>query len=395
MFPKDKALLTSFLTKGKNSSNFWKFTPLCWTFSLFLLTVIIATAGSALLFTKYASNLPLTSLRSGYSSIVLEDGSSALTVAQPVISAALEHRGNASFLVVNSVDSENYSMRNKTSLDNSKSQTFIQWLGRRQDPLIVHLAHHKTGTAWFSRIFRVYESRTGLPFVKGDPAMCIDNNAAMCQIDNAAPGSLEVLQSRPYKALLSVRDPRDVVVSGYFYHKITHEPWVHEPRAEYNGKSYQQMLNTTSKTAGLNMEIDLITGGTWDQGKRGAYASALKSFLEVKDQNLAIVRYEDLWSSETRRTGSGFAAVGIWYGIPPGKQLNKFVQAAVKVGQEAAAYKIAAKSILESVDKGKNHFRKGTPGDWKNHFSKTNKVYFKKKLVNMLQALGYEEDDKW
>ncbi|CAI5961884.1 unnamed protein product, partial [Closterium sp. NIES-65] len=82
-------------------------------------------------------------------------------------------------------------------------------------------------------------------------------------INNAALGSLKLLGDKKYKAIMTVRDPRDVVVSGYFYHKTTQEPWVHEPRSEYGGKSYQQMLNNVSKSAGINMEVDMITGSTW------------------------------------------------------------------------------------------------------------------------------------
>ena len=32
-----------------------------------------------------------------------------------------------------------------------------------------------------------------------------------------------------------IRDPRDVIVSGYFYHQWTDEPWANEPRPELGG----------------------------------------------------------------------------------------------------------------------------------------------------------------
>ncbi|GAQ85318.1 hypothetical protein KFL_002290090 [Klebsormidium nitens] len=151
-----------------------------------------------------------------------------------------------------------------------------------------------------------------------------------------------MLSGRPFRAIFTVRDPRDVVVSG-------------------------------------------------------GYATALRAFMAEysKDPRVAFVRYEDMWYWEDRRLGQSFAAIGSWYGIPAGQELKDFVQAAIKVGQETAAYRTPARSTLVKEDKGNRHFRKGTPGDWKNHFNWQNKAYFRTKLGNLLQELGYESDDSW
>ncbi|CAI7797804.1 unnamed protein product [Closterium sp. NIES-53] len=260
---------------------------------------------------------------------------------------------------------------------------------------MLHLAHHKTGTAWFSRIFSIFGMRTNMKFVKGDIQSCIDSESKICQINNAALGSLKLLGDKKYKAIMTVRDPRDVVVSGYFYHKTTQEPWVLEPRSEYGGKSYQQMLNNVSKSAGINMEVDMITGSTWRNDTQGAYATVLKDFLRVRDSRFTLVRYEDIWYQEQRRIGSAFASIGAWYGLNNSLLLKIFVQSAVKVGQESAAYRSVAKGVLSADDRGKDHFRKGTPGDWKNHLTKQNKGYIREKLGSLLVDLGYEKTMSW
>eukprot|EP00850_Spirogloea_muscicola_P014517 SM000105S13862 [mRNA] locus=s105:152531:154704:+ [translate_table: standard] len=263
-------------------------------------------------------------------------------------------------------------------------------------PMIVHLAHHKTGTAWFSRVFRIYELRTNRKFAKNGPDTC-NNRIDICQIANAAPASLLQLRKHrlPYRAIMTVRDPRDVVVSGYFYHLTTNESWVHVPRPDFNGRSFQEMLRSVSKHEGINLEIDLLNGGVWDDGKHGAYASALRNFMLLRDSRLAFVRYEDMWETENERLGSAFAAIGSWYGISKAADLKIFVQAAIKVGLEAAPYRSAAKAVLLPEDTGKNHFRKGDPGDWKNHMAWSNRAYFKNKLGTFLEDLGYESSSSW
>lgn len=66
------------------------------------------------------------------------------------------------------------------------------------------------------------------------------------QINNGAPKLLDYLQGVQAKVIVTVRDPRDVVVSGYFYHRTTKEPWVLQPRPEYRRKSYQEVCSAIS-----------------------------------------------------------------------------------------------------------------------------------------------------
>lgn len=75
--------------------------------------------------------------------------------------------------------------------------------------------------------------------------------------------------------------------------------------------------------------------------------------------------------------------------------MKTFVQSAMKAGQEAAAYRLMSKSSLPESDQGKYHFRKGSPGDWKNHMSAQNKEYMKKKSGTLLLDLGYASKANW
>jgi hypothetical protein len=56
-----------------------------------------------------------------------------------------------------------------------------------------------------------------------------------------------------------------------------------------------------------------------------------------------------------------------------------------------------AVKILGSAVKPKRSgtFRKGKPGDWREHFTQKNIDYFKESTGNLLIELGYEADNDW
>jgi hypothetical protein len=43
----------------------------------------------------------------------------------------------------------------------------------------------------------------------------------------------------------------------------------------------------------------------------------------------------------------------------------------------------------------RSHFRKGQPGDWKQHFSADHRALFKELYPGLLTHLGYERDENW
>jgi hypothetical protein len=56
----------------------------------------------------------------------------------------------------------------------------------------------------------------------------------------------------------------------------------------------------------------------------------------------------------------------------------------------------ARKTLLDSIAPQKSGtFRKGKPGNWREHFTETNKALFKEIAGDLLLRLGYEEDQVW
>jgi hypothetical protein len=184
------------------------------------------------------------------------------------------------------------------------------------------------------------------------------------------------LPSQEFRGTHMVRDPRDMIVSGYFYHLWTTEDWAQEPRAELGGLSYREHLNQLDVGDGLTAEIEraVAPGGNIDEMLRWDYHS--KEFLEL--------RYEDFIADEQ----SEFARLFRHYG---------FTEDAIALGVargERYNFKNISRRNLGEVAPGQ-HLRSGRPGSWREHFGPQHREAFKALTGDLLVALGYEENQGW
>ncbi|MCK6371269.1 MAG: sulfotransferase domain-containing protein [Gammaproteobacteria bacterium] len=145
------------------------------------------------------------------------------------------------------------------------------------------------GTALFSRVSIRLAAHFGLSFqtVVG-MAHGVDRSANIVVF---AHSLLDMdLSQYDYRGIHLVRDPRDIWVSGYHYHRRTSEPWcinsdldqtppIGFPRVDYsqqhrpeawkrayldglNGRSYQQNLLNLDQRSGLKFELERYTAWT-------------------------------------------------------------------------------------------------------------------------------------
>ena len=156
-------------------------------------------------------------------------------------------------------------------------------------PQILVLTYHRTGTALFHSILSAVGERFGLRMKevyglvqKANPAIDIVLLAHSLLGPDFA--------SRPFRAVRVVRDPRDIWVSGYLFHRHTTEEWcrntdfdptspIKYPRVDYSfqhypetwkrdylarlgEKSYQQNLLERDQEAGLAFELNGYSGRT-------------------------------------------------------------------------------------------------------------------------------------
>ncbi len=255
-----------------------------------------------------------------------------------------------------------------------------------EECLILHTAHHKIGTSWFKNILKGVAHEFGLRFFKNAP-----------EVNHKKPAIY--FQSRPFFDLASlvdfkgthmIRDPRDVVISGYYYHLWTKENWaivpIRElpanmeeawpllPIREIGHMSYQEYLCSLPREEGILAEI-----------KRSS-TDTIRDMIEWDYNNPAIFefKYEDIIEDEE----GVFREIFHHYG---------FTADAVDRGWEIArkfSFKNRARRNLGDVE-NRSHLRSGAAQQWRKEFNEEHKALFKELHGQDLIDLGYERDFSW
>jgi hypothetical protein len=237
----------------------------------------------------------------------------------------------------------------------------------REQPLLIHSCYHRAGTVWFQRILSEVAYHYGLLFEVGDPAA---RTRARVFLDVASYRDPELAGVRGSHI---VRDPRDMVVSGYFYHLWTREVWAHVRYQRFQSRTYQQYLNSLSQEDGVFAEMDRTCPAiermvSWDYGN--------PAILEL--------RYEEVLANERE----SFARLFRHYG---------FTDRAIRFGLRVArrfSFERRSGRPLGKVEEG-SHLRSGQPGQWRQVFTPAHIRRFKERHGDALIQLGYEKSYDW
>ncbi|OSM04340.1 sulfotransferase domain-containing protein [Magnetofaba australis] len=184
----------------------------------------------------------------------------------------------------------------------------------------------------------------------------------------------ESLRQSGTRVVMQYRDPRDQLVSYYFYQTQIEKDLDTPLTALLRGFSKEdalQQLIAGVVGPDLMMQSQTIEMYRWIE-------QWLKAGVPVQ-----AVSYESLVlnKEETVRDIARFL------GIAPDAELLTQIQRDTAFEQPSATM---------SANKVANNFkRKGQPGDWKNHFSERNKDLFKRVAGDFLIQLGYEKDYDW
>jgi hypothetical protein len=238
--------------------------------------------------------------------------------------------------------------------------------------LLVHCSHHKAGTNWIRNILVDVANTYGLRLADIDRDT-IASSADIAFFGQAWKFDRSSLGGRPFRGSHLIRDPRDLVVSGYHYHLWTTEAWTHEPRPRFGGKSYQELLNSVPREEGIAFEIRRSL--RWDIAKMAAWDYHQPEFCEL--------RYEDVMADEA----GAFERLFTHYGFTP-----RAVDACVAIGLR---HGFKAVKEREGPKEGPSHLRSGTPGEWRSTFTDEHKALFKSLGGDVLIKLGYETSDDW
>lgn len=227
--------------------------------------------------------------------------------------------------------------------------------------------HHKTGSVWLHSIFETICNTHSLVYYLGKQEHLPEYFDVFFQSHSWF--DLDALDF-PFRGVHMIRDPRDVIISGCFYHQVSQEEWLHQPRNDLQGLTYQQKINSYDNLDDqILFEMEHVGAETLNEMLNWDYNQ--DTFYEL--------RYEDLiGDTELVLFHKVFVHLGF-----PGQVIPSLL---------AIAYN---KSIFSGEQGLSSHVRSGKIAQWKSYFRPVHKERFLALFGNALIRLGYEEDDHW
>jgi tetratricopeptide (TPR) repeat protein len=245
------------------------------------------------------------------------------------------------------------------------------------EPLLAYFGHHKCGTTWIAQIIDHTCESMGLKAAHHHNEVGFSGDIIACR--NKQPfdfwcytnADVTFVRNVPLRGFHVVRDPRDVIVSGYFSHLYSH------PDAGWNWlKRHRAYLRSLSKHDGIMAEMEFCIRSmanmlTWN------YANP----------NIQEVRFEDIVANDVAQFADIFGFLGLFP--------HKIKMPQIAVAAEKYSFVNLSNGRTPGQQNNLSHYRKGQPGDWRNHFDASHVDYFKRLYNPLLLKLGYETDEDW
>ncbi|MEQ9233296.1 sulfotransferase domain-containing protein [Coleofasciculus sp. E2-BRE-01] len=279
--------------------------------------------------------------------------------------------------------------------------------------LLCFFGHHKCGTQWIQGILQQLCRELNLKYNFAYDSRMFDHDLKsfiekektdFFSYTNANHEDVKDLNN--FKGFHVIRDPRDIVVSGYFSHLYSH-PTDKSSRI----REEREKLQKISKNEGLLLEME-FNNNVFQAMYEWNYA--LDNVMEIK--------MEDLTSNSYRTFVEIFRFLGLVSKSRPTfkeRWSHLLAMSALRTQEliikepilylplTTVPYERILGIIYENDFKKKtggrkpgeenvqSHYRKGVSGDWKNHFNEKHIDVFKQKYNEVLIKLGYEKDDNW
>lgn len=231
-------------------------------------------------------------------------------------------------------------------------------------PLLWIGTHHKAMTTYFNAVLRFFAYAARLKFEK----INLEQPAADTRLFLSNHSRMELAPLVPYRGIHLMRDPRDMIVSGYHYHKWTNETWAHRP--DDQGRSYQQKIQEADTRTGLFMEIDHFIF---------FYREQLENW-NLDDPDILEVAYEDLMGEGRDRI---YQDIFAHLGVPEdqaaiGVDLMRLFEAKRRTGR--------AKDVSRARHR---HIRSGRNEQWREELAPEHLEYIEVQLGPVLRKFGY------
>ena len=249
---------------------------------------------------------------------------------------------------------------------------------------IYHCCVHKTGSQWIKAILSdeivlqktgmtVYTYQKHLPTI-GDPRKLTERVFENAFPPNCIASPLymdynsynSIPKPGNYKTFCIIRDPRDIIVSWYFSVKYSHPLMGKIPQ-------HREILHRRSLSRGLIYCIEYL--------KDFGLFESLKSWINLPNSahHIKVFRFEDMVN--INRQSAVFTELFSHCLIPLDTDETRNLLDKYHFKR------------MQKMEKDKNsdvsHYRKGVPGDWKEHFDEDVKKIFNEVAGNLINDLGY------
>jgi hypothetical protein len=306
------------------------------------------------------------------------------------------------------------------------TQTGGQEAPRRD--VLGYYGHHKCASSWIAGVMARLMDEVGLryvgaydmlapcaigaltieweptvPFERAELRKHVDTlGADFVTVGSADRELAEIL--RPTRAFHVIRDPRDLIVSGYFSHRNSHptKGWPHL-------QAHRDALQDASREQGLLLEMEfsktvLLQIGDWD------YTD--ESVLELKMEELILHPYEGFigifghlgllsGAEPTRATQQ----TRVWISRLLNRLSKRHLLGSLRRTMPATGemvlgtvyalrFETKAMGRARGTEDVTNHYRKGV-ADWMNHFTRQHAEAFDAHFGDLLVRLGYEKGPEW
>jgi len=254
----------------------------------------------------------------------------------------------------------------------------VKIAGRRR----VHCSYHKCMTVYFQKVARhLFQSPFGpvgeyRHFDSRIDAFYRDGGKfALASVNNHA---LDLDRFEDIRVTRFVRDPRDLIVSGYFYHKRAAEPWceIVAPTKEdwtvVNGTIPDGLLEHRSLAQYLN-EVSLEAGLLAEMEFRRDHFEGMRAWQDG-DPRIEVFRYEDILGNES----AVFDRIFRFYELP---------FASRQIGLHYVRKFRAAKRVGRG-----GHIRDPRSGQWREYFTPVVAARFNEAYGDLIEKLGYACD---
>ncbi|GIH10188.1 hypothetical protein Rhe02_82550 [Rhizocola hellebori] len=286
--------------------------------------------------------------------------------------------------------------------------------------LLVYTGRHKAASSWSRYILAEAASALGMRTLTViSPLQWAEHGSLGALIQDKKPDLVSLTNARqedydtlpPRRTVNVIRDPRDIVVSGYFSHRNSHV-------TQALGITWEELIPHRQRL----QELDLDEGMLEEIEFSGFFLDHMVTWNYSQPEVLEL-KMEDLVGDKVRLWTQIFDHYGLL--IAPNRVREWVLSAAVKWNlatnkerpmplrptTKRALPRIPIKRLprgyvprtLEFFTFAKmsnstrkpgevdemSHYRKGIPGDWRNYFTERHAKAFRQRYGDLVERLGY------